>query len=238
MGQIRGFRSSILLTAAASLFASCHPTGIDDASETDMVITRKAKDYDYSGNKTYAMPDKIADLCNFDPSKLPIGEAGAGGQGPTPNPDLDCNEITHAFDSAILAEIRRNLEDLGYVAVDPSAPETADVALLVGALSSNNWVAYSWYPWYPYYPWNPYWGWGIYYPYYPTTSIVNYPTGSLLMELVSLKDADREQLRTPSIWTGAISGLLADGETTAATRVNATIDQAFAQSPYLKVSNP
>ncbi len=58
------------------------------------------------------------------------------------------------------------------------------------------------------------------------------------MELVSLKDADPEQMRTPGIWTGTISGLLADGDQTAATRIHATIDQAFAQSAHLKVGNP
>jgi hypothetical protein len=221
----------ILMSAAACVLA-CHPLGIDDASETDTVVTRKATDYDYSGNRTYDMPDTIADLCTFDPSKLPDagGEAGARAL-----PDLDCNEITHVFDSTILAEISREFEALGYVRVDKAAGEKPDVVMLVGALSSNNWVAYSYYPWYPYYGYPPYYGWGIYYPYYPATSVVNYPTGSLVMELVSLKNADPEQMRTPSIWTGTLSGLLAQGDTTAASRINTAIDQAFAQSAYLKV---
>ena len=234
MGQTRGLHTSILITAAASLFA-CHPAGIDDASETDTVITRKAKDYDYkSANGKYYMPDTIADLCKVDPDKFPIGQAGASGDSDLP--DLDCNEITHKYDATILKDIAAQMTDLGYERVSKEEAETADAALLVGAVSSNNWVAYSWYPWYPYYPYYPYWGWGIYYPYYPTTSIVNYPTGTLTMELVSLKEADREQQLTPSIWSGTISGLLADGDTSAATRVDTTIAQAFAQSPYLKVS--
>src|SRR6478735_12389113 len=235
MGQTRGFRSTILLAAAASLFA-CHPAGIDDASETDTVITRKAKDYDYTVNRTYYVPDTIADLCKVDPDKFPIGQAGASGDGDLP--DLDCNEITHIYDSAILDDIKRHMEQLGYERVSKEDAATADVALLVGAVSSNNWVAYSWYPWYPYYGYPPYWGWGIYYPYYPTTSIVHYPTGTLMMELVSLKDADREQQRTPSIWTGTVSGLLAQGDVDTVTRVDNTIDQAFAQSAYLKVGTP
>jgi len=236
MGQTRGFRSTILLAAAASLLA-CHPTGINDASETDTVVTRKAKDYDYSTNRTYYMPDTIADLCKVDPDKFPIGQAGASGND-SDLPDLDCNEITHIYDSAVIEDIARHMNDLGYVRVTKDEASTADLALLVGAISSNNWVAYSWYPWYPYYGYPPYWGWGIYYPYYPTTSIVNYPTGTLMMELVSLKDADREQQRTPSIWTGTVSGLLAQGDVDTVTRVDNTIDQAFAQSAYLKVGTP
>lgn len=234
MGKTRGFRSTTLVAAAFSLVA-CHPAGIDDSSETDTVVTRKAKDYDYSQNRTYDLPDTIADLCNVDPDKLPQPKGDAGS---TSRPDLDCNEITHRYDDAILNELRRNLEALGYVHVDRDAGETPDVALLVGALSSNNWVAYSYYPWdwyYPYYP--PYYGWGIYYPYYPATTVVNYPTGSLMLDLVSLKNADAAQQRVPTIWSGAISGLLAQGDVDTATRINTTIDQAFAQSPYLKVGN-
>ncbi len=236
MGQTRGFRSTILATAAAVSLFACHPVGIDDASETDMVVTRKAKDYDYSKNRSYDMSDTIADLCAVDPSKFPNPDGGAAGERPTPN--LDCNELNHTFDTQILAEIKRNFEALGYVPVDKDAGEKADVILLVGAISANNWVAYTYYPWwyYPYYPY--YYGWGIYYPYYPATSVVNYPTGSLVMDLVSVKEADPEQQRTPSIWTGAIAGLLAQGDTSAATRINTTIDQAFAQSAYLKVGKP
>ncbi|HET7544467.1 MAG TPA: DUF4136 domain-containing protein [Polyangiaceae bacterium] len=232
MAQTWGFRSTILASAAASLFA-CHPTGIDDSSETDVVVTRQANEYNYSQNKTYDIPDKIADLCTVDPSQFP--DAGAAGEGPT-RPDLNCNEITHAFDTKILDDIETHLKALGYTRV--AAGETPDVVMLVGALSSNNWVAYTWYPWnYWYYWWPPYYGWGgIYYPYYPVTSVVNYPTGSLVMDLVSLKTSDPDH-RTPAIWTGYISGLLAQGEQSSATRIDNSIDQAFAQSPYLKVGN-
>ena len=233
MGQSRGLHTSILITAAASLLA-CHPAGIDDASETDTVVTRKAKDYDYqSANGKYYMADTIADLCKVDPDKFPIGQAGASGEGELP--ELDCNEITHRYDEKILQDIASQMTKLGYERVSKEDAATADAALLVGAISSNNWVAYSWYPWYPYYGYPPYWGWGVYYPYYPTTSIVNYPTGTLSLELVSLKDADPAQQLLPTIWSGTISGLLADGDTSAAARVDTTINQAFAQSQYLKV---
>ncbi|HKO46480.1 MAG TPA: DUF4136 domain-containing protein [Polyangiaceae bacterium] len=232
MGQTWGFRSSILATAAAGLLA-CHPASIDDASETDTVVTRRAEGYNYSQNSTFAIPAKIADLCKVDTDKFPIGEGGARGDGDSP--DLDCNDITHAFDTQILDKLSRELEALGYVKVEAS--ENPNLALLVGAISSNNWVAYTWYPYYPYYGWPPYYGWGIYYPYYPTTSVVNYPTGTLMMELVSLKDVDSEEMRTPSIWSGSVAGLLAQSDLDPLTRINRTIDQAFAQSPYLKVGN-
>src|SRR6478735_10727095 len=91
---------SMILAAGASLLA-CHPLGIDDASETDTVVTRQAKDYDYSRNLTYDIPDKIADLCDVDTSQLPGGDGGAAGARPSPFPEgAECNEITHAFDTA------------------------------------------------------------------------------------------------------------------------------------------
>lgn len=239
MGQRLGLRSTILATAAASVLG-CHPASINDASETDTVITRKADGYDYSRNRTYDIPDSVADLCNADTGQLPDGEAGARNRPDRPDAgSLDCNEITHAFDNVILAEIRSQLEKLGYERIHTDADNKPDVAMLVGALSSNNWVAYTYYPWSYYYYWWPYYpGWGNYYPYYPVTSVVNYPTGTLTMDLVSIKDADPEGMRTPVIWTGSVAGLLAQGDVDSATRVKQTIDQAFAQSAYLKVGNP
>jgi len=239
MGQRLSLRSTILTTATACLLA-CHPATINDASETDTVVTRKAESYDYSGNRTYDIPDSIADLCEVDSGRLPIGEAGASGNDRPERPDagsLDCNEITHKFDEAVLKEIRSNFEKLGYVRIHTDADNKPDVAVLVGAISSNNWVAYTYYPWYYYGYWWPYYppGWGVYYPYYPVTSVVNYPTGTLMIDLVSVKDADPEAERTPVIWTASIAGLLAQGDTDTVTRVNQTIDQAFAQSQYLKV---
>jgi hypothetical protein len=239
MRQNMPLRLAIAAVGAAGLGA-CHPVGLSDSSETDTVVTIRSSNYDYSKNHTYDMPDTVADLCGKTIGPPPDGGVGGeGGQGGIPVSDLiDCEAITHTFDSLILDTVRQNLESLGYVHVAADATEPPDVVMFVGALAANNWFAYTYYPWYAYYPGYGYWydyyyGWGGYYPYYPATAVVNYPTGTVMMNLMSLKDADPEQHHIPSIWLGSINGLLSAGDVSASSRITSTIDQAFAQSPYL-----
>lgn len=228
-----------IVAAGTAVTCGCHPVGLSDSSETDTVVTVKAHAYDYTKNRTYDMPDTVADLCGKEIGPPPTdgGEGGAGSG--TPVSDVvDCEAITHTFDTLILDTVRRNLERLGYVHVAADATEPPDVVMLVGALAANNWFAYTAYPWYSYYPGYGYWyggyyGWDAYYPYYPVTAVVNYPTGSVLMNLISLKDANRETQRIPSIWLGAVNGLLSGGDVSATDRITSTINQAFAQSSYL-----
>jgi hypothetical protein len=231
-----------IVAAGIAVISGCHPVGLSDSSETDTVVTVKAHAYDYTKNRTYDMPDTVADLCGKDinPPPRDAGAGGEGGQsGGTPVSDLvDCEAITHTFDPLILDTVRKNLESLGYVHVAADATEPPDVVMLVGALAANNWFAYTAYPWYWYYPGYGYWydyyyGWNAYYPYYPVTAVVNYPTGTLLMNLVSLKDADATDHRIPSIWLGSINGLLSSGDVGATDRITTNIDQAFMQSSYL-----
>jgi hypothetical protein len=228
------------LVAAASLgVVACYPLTYDDAAEVDMVVTRKAPDYDYSRNRTYAIPDTVVDLCTIE--DIPVGEGGAGGEGSVDVSDVtDCVEVSHVYDQQILDAISRNMERLGYVRVAEDATDPPDVIVSVGTIASNNWVAYTYYPYWGYYPgyWWPYYGgWYGYYPYYPATTVVNYPTGTIFMQLMSLKDADPVNERIPGIWTAAVRVLLeTSDEATASSRINTNIDQAFAQSPYLKVT--
>jgi len=229
-----------IVAAATAGTGGCHPVGLSDSSETDTVVTIRAHAYDYTKNRTYDMPDTVADLCGKELGAPPT-DGGEGGDGNgTPVSDVvDCEAITHTFDTLILDTVRRNLESLGYVHVAADATEPPDVVMLVGALAANNWFAYTAYPWYSYYPGYGYWyggyyGWDAYYPYYPVTAVVNYPTGSVLMNLVSLKDADPAKQRIPSIWLGSVNGLLSAGDASTTTRITTTINQAFAQSSYLR----
>ncbi len=227
----------VAIAAAGTLgLEACHPVSLSDSSETDTVVTIRAHAYDYAKNRTYDMPDTVADLCNKTVTPGPdAGAAGEGGQAGTPVSDLvDCENITHSFDSLILDTVRQNLEALGYVRIAKDSGELPDVVMLVGVLAANNWFAYTYYPWYTYYPGYGYYGWGGYYPYYPVTAVVNYPTGTILMNLVSMKDGEADQKRAPSIWLGSINGLLSSGDSTATDRITSSIDQAFAQSTYLE----
>ena len=78
-----------------------------------------------------------------------------------------------------------------------------------------------------------YWGnWGYWYYPYPVT--YSYSTGSLLTDMINLKAPEGKEAKLPVIWNSYISGLL-----TSSNKVNMTytvrgINQAFAQSPYVK----
>jgi hypothetical protein len=233
-------RVAIAAGGAVGLGA-CHPVGLSDASETDTVVTFQAHGYDYSKAHTYDMPTTVADLCGKTVNGPDAGAGGEGGGGSgIPVSDLvDCEPITHTFDQLILDTVRQNLEARGFVHVAADATEPPDVVMLVGVLAANNWFAYTYYPWYAYYPGYGYWydyyyGWGGYYPYYPATAVVNYPTGTLMMNLISLKDADPNKQRIPSVWLGSINGLLSTGDVSASGRITSSINQAFTQSPYLQ----
>ena len=101
--------------------------------------------------------------------------------------------------------------------------EAADVAILP-AVWTNTTVFYYYDYWCWYYPYYCGWGWG-----YPVTT--SYTTGTLLMAMTSYNEDLAEPQR---VWVGAINGLLSGVYDV--TRVKQGIDQAFVQSPYLKVN--
>ena len=95
---------------------------------------------------------------------------------------------------------------------------------------------YAWggyYPgyWYPGY-WGGNWGGGWYYP-YPIT--YSYSTGSLLADMINLKNAPEGQKeKLTVVWNAYISGLLGGSGSLNVNRTTTAINQAFTQSPYLK----
>ncbi len=129
--------------------------------------------------------------------------------------------VKEPYNTQMLTRISSNMEALGWTRIDN--PEEADLVLFPAA-----WTNTTVYYWYDYWCWYWYyycgWGWG-----YPTVS--TYTTGTLVMALI----ADGEDYIDPThVWTGAVNGLLAGSYNS--TRVNNAIDQAFAQSPYLKTN--
>lgn len=76
------------------------------------------------------------------------------------------------------------------------------------------------------------WGGGWYYP-YPIT--YSYSTGSLLADMINLKNAPEGQKeKLTVVWNAYISGLLGGSGSLNVNRTTTAINQAFTQSPYLK----
>ena len=131
--------------------------------------------------------------------------------------------VKEPYNSLVIDRIEDNLTNLGWERVNN--PSMADVVLFPATWTNT--TVYYWYDyWCWYYPWYCGWGW-----YYPTVSVSSYTTGTLVMTMVVTGD---EYVEPTSVWTGAVNGLLSgvqDGS-----RLNNGIDQAFAQSTYLKIN--
>ena len=121
---------------------------------------------------------------------------------------------------------------LGYTKVPFSDTSPRDVAILVGGAETDYYYYYSgcW-PYYYYtYCWDyPYYG-GGYYDY-------AYSAGSLFIQMVDTNGAAGGDADVPAIWLCGINGIDDNlSESLAQQRIEARIDQAFAQSPYLKTN--
>jgi hypothetical protein len=201
-----GLALCVALLAVAALL-SCYPGDSLTASETDAVVTVFDPNADFSTRLTYAMPDTILHFL---------------GEGLT-------DDISRAYDDEILAQVADNLEDLGFTA--ESDPSLADVYVLIGVATFDEY-GYYYYDYCYYYCWwyggYPGYGW---YPYYPAGGTYSYTIGTVLITMVDPGAADPAEEDLPPIWTAVLNGLADKG--TNQKRILSGINQAFEQSAYL-----
>ena len=109
---------------------------------------------------------------------------------------------------------------------DPAGTNPPDFEIALFATAVEVWGVTAW----PCNPWWPtYWCW---YP--PVSASYRYTTGTLMVDMISRKDADPTEERIPIYWEGSQTGVLNDSPENVSNRVVAGIDQMFAQSPYLQ----
>jgi hypothetical protein len=193
-----------LLVICMVIFTGCYPGGPDYVEEMDVVLTSHNKDYNFAAKNTYAMPDKIVKI---------TGNV-IEGDGPSYIPD--------AAAKLILDRIDMNMTSYGWQKVDVSA--SPDLLL-----TPASWETTTVYYWYDYWYWW-YGGYYPYWPYYPPVSYTSYTTGTLLMTLIDPKELGANGNPVKE-WTGSVNGIMTG--TYDATRMNTSIDKAFAASPYL-----
>lgn len=211
-----------VLAALVLGLTACYPGDPASIQELDIVGTKYDTEYDFSANRSFAMPDSVLHLCD-------IPELNLAG----------CIELGRDFDATMLARVVANMEAMGYTRELEPEVNAPDVVVLVSALGSARFVAYVSYPWWGGWGWwpgwgycpgcyGPGWGWG-----YPPGSIsaVRYETGTLFIDMVDPDEADFAKQEIPIPWTGALNGVLGSS---AEQSVIDGIDQAFAQSPYLR----
>ena len=127
--------------------------------------------------------------------------------------------------------IKQNMSARGYVFTAKAA--VPDLGLMLG-IAKNTYVGVVYSGWWDaYYGWWDPWYWGWYYPYYyPYATYYSVTTGSLIMTMADLKNAQANQsLRV--VWTGFGAGAIGDNLAANVDRGVDAINQAFLQSPLI-----
>lgn len=208
-----GRYATLAAAVLATAFLACYPGGITDSRSSSTVTTLFDDQAEFAAIGTYAVPDSVIHL-------LVEGE-----------PDT----LSRANDAVVLNAIRRNMNALGYREVADPEVTRPDVAMLA-SVSTSVYLGY-YYDFYGYWGWYGGWpgyapGWSWYYPYVAVPYA--YETGTVLVSMVDLRNPDPALQRVPVMWIAGLNGVLSGGSEAA--RVDAGIDQAFQQSPYLGTS--
>lgn len=206
----------VLIVLMAVLMAGCYPEGPEYVEDLDVVYTTYDKEYDFQAANTYAMPDKIVVDAERDNN---------GDWIPEYMPDAAAEPILAHIEAQMTANGWTRLpNDLG-----GNPDEDADVVVTPAAMKSTTYFYTYWYDWWYGGYWGGYWGW--YYPPYYTVS--SYTTGSMIIVMADPHAASPIN-QTQASWVGVANGLFTGNYDF--NRVKNGIDQAFEQSPYLKIN--
>jgi len=141
---------------------------------------------------------------------------------------------TILFDSnakQLVDAVKQNMDARGYSFVAKNAHP--DLGLNLGAIKITS--ASTIYPgWWWGYPgwWDP-WYWGWYYPYYyPWTVTYVVTTGTVILDMVDLKNAGAKKTER-IIWSAVMGGALGSSTSTNVQRGVDAINQSFAQTPQI-----
>jgi hypothetical protein len=210
---MRRWNRRIVGALAATLVGT---TGCHDAFDTGLsgaVITV----VDSSGQalrsaRTFALPDTIVELAN------------------------SVISLDHMHDQEIVASVRAQLLELGWRDASRDTPAPPDVVVLTAATTRiQTGVVYS--DWYGAWGYLPYWGPAVNDAWVWSTpdGAVPYafPAGTLLVVMIDIRDQRVDTREIPLLWAVAVDGVIS-GASRTAERARAGIDQAFAQSAYLR----
>ncbi len=204
---------------AVLLFASCQKDPDLDKLDNDFVVfTNYDTKTNFGAFGTYYLPDSILLISS----------------------NAEAKYWTDANAQQIIATFAAQMNARGYVA---APKEDADLGIQLSYVESTNYFynygssPYWWWG-YPGY-WTPgYWGtgWGDWY--YPYPIVYSYSVGSMLAEMVDIHGdpAAGSKTKLPVVWTAYMSGLLSGSSQFNLQLAIRSVEQAFAQSPYIKTS--
>jgi hypothetical protein len=200
------------LLTAVLLTSSCLSNNIVASDVSGAVVTVDGSAGLHNA-RTFAVPDTIVEL--------PTGSIG----------------IAKASADEIVTRVRANLVRLGWTDVGANPSNPPDVVVLIAAAERvQTGVAYS--DWFGTWGYLPYWGpsvssasvWTL-----PDGAIgVSYEVGTVFIAMLDLRDQRGTKDDIPLLWAAALDGIVTSPGNTLA-RANLGVDQAFAQSPYLRI---
>ncbi len=220
---------SLLVGVVGAMLAACYPGEISSVEDTRVVITAYDKDFDYSAQRTYAIPDTVVEVCDIPnpPDGLPIN-----------CDEEDRIDYDHENDAVIVAQVVQNMNALGYTRIPTEQVDENNLpdVVVIAMVSVNEWTAYTYYPCGGYWGW---WGWyppgyGCWYPGYVGST--SWEQGTLFVDMLDPQGIDDPGQQVPTIWTGAVTSVLSSSQSTNLNLALDGIDQAFDQSSdYLMV---
>ncbi|HEX4681083.1 MAG TPA: DUF4136 domain-containing protein [Gemmatimonadaceae bacterium] len=207
-----------VIGCAATLIVSVVCVGCDTTNPTandlgGVVVTVVDQGPALQTARTFALPDTIVEF--------PAGST----------------ELDHSSDQEIISGIRRHFLALGWRDVTGTPISRPDVVVLVAAQERvETGIAYfDWFGGWGYLPyWNvgvdPSWGWGL-----PAGTIpYAYQAGTVLITMLDTRVQDTTSRTIPLLWAAVLDGVVTN-TTNTVDRIVAGVDQAFVQSPYLRI---
>lgn len=204
----------LLISAVILMAAGCQVEPYSQDFDGDyLVYTAPAKDFDFGQFQTFDIADSVLVI----------------GQSQKPYYSASDNAL------ALIQSYRTNMEKRGYIYL-PSNPAAELGIQLTYVVKTERFLQYYndpyWWFDYPGY-WNPgYWGnWSGWY--YPQPVAYTFTTNGLITEMVDLT-GDEVDGKLAIVWSNYIGGQAGSSIQSDIKRFQNSIDQAFAQSPYLK----
>lgn len=195
----------------SALMVSCYPEKDRSINDYDIVGTNYSDTANFDNYQTFYLFDSVVVIYDSTEDK----------------PDYPVDEA-----AAVLSTMRANLTAYGWTEITVVDSANVPDVYLEAATWNSTITGVSYYPGYGYpgwgYPWYGYPGWG--YPGYGT-SYYQYTTGTVTMNMLDIKNYPGNHESPTVLWAGGINGILSGGSPIS--RIEFSIDQAFAQSAYL-----
>lgn len=200
--------------SAALLTGACGGTTIDSPQSFGAVVTVVDSGPALRRARTFVLPDTV----------IRLAERGSA---------IDPTLARH-----LVTQVRAHFLAMGWTLIPDARESRPDVVVLLAASTQiqTGLVYGDWYSAWGYLPYwgstvDPTWAWG-----YPGGAVPYvYQSGTLLVVMLDVAAPRDQATKTiPLLWAAGLDGLVGDGTTNE--RIRAGIDQAFAQSPYLRLN--